>query len=291
MSMPPVEVGLAAGCGTGVAAGLWLLASAGTPVLLRLRARRHSGRTPLSAQARTVRLTGAVVAGLSVGVLTGWPVAAALAALAVVAAPSLLAEGRAGAVETARVEALASWADMLRDTLSAGAGLEQTIRATAPIAPEPIRVDVLALATSLTDGARLSDALGTFADRVDDPAADLIAAALRFAAAGQGRHLADLLDRLATAARGQAALRLRAAATRARIRTSTRVIVITTLVMAIGLTLFSPAFVAPYSSATGQLVLAAVGGIWAISFAWLARMGRITRPDRILTGAPARSSG
>jgi len=276
------SVVLAAGCGLGVAAGLWLVVSAGTPVWTRLRVRKQSG---LSAQARTVRLVGAVGAGLAVGVLTGWPVAAALDALAVLAAPSLLAESRAGTAETARVEALAGWADMLRDTLAAGAGLEQTIRATAPIAPDPIRAEVLALAAAVQDGARLVDALGAFADRVDDPAADLIVAALRFAAAGQGRHLADLLDRLATAARGQAALRLRAAATRARIRTSTRVIVVTTMAMALGLTLFSPAFVAPYSTLTGQLVLAAVGALWAAAFVWLSRMGRITRPTRILTGA------
>ncbi|SNQ49880.1 Flp pilus assembly protein TadB [Frankia canadensis] len=284
VSVTSGPVALAAGCGLGVAAGLWLVVSAGMPVWMRLRARRQPGGG-LSAQARTVRLVGAVGAGLAVGVLTGWPVAAALAALAVLAAPSLLAESRVGTAETARVEALAGWADMLRDTLAAGAGLEQTIRATAPIAPDPIRVDVLTLAAAVQDGARLVDALGAFADRVDDPAADLIVAALRFAAAGQGRHLADLLDRLATAARGQAALRLRAAATRARIRTSTRVIVVTTMAMALGLTLFSPAFVAPYSTLTGQLVLAAVGALWAAAFVWLSRMGRITRPTRILTGA------
>ncbi|MCK9922182.1 type II secretion system F family protein [Frankia sp. AgPm24] len=289
MSVPSAGIGLAAGCGTGVAAGLWLLVTAGTPAWVRLRARR--GRRTLSAPARTVRLAAAVGAGLTVGVVTGWPVAAALAALACLAAPSLLAEGQAGAAETARVEALASWADMLRDTLAAGAGLEQTIRATAPIAPAPIRAEVLTLAAALTGGARLTDALDVFADQLDDPAADLIAAALRFAAAGQGRHLGDLLDRLATAARGQAALRLRAAATRARIRTSTRVIVITTLVMAGGLVLFSPAFVAPYSTVTGQLVLAVIGALWAAAFVWLARMGRITRDPRILTGPAARSSG
>lgn len=288
VSVASGPVMLAAGCGLGVAAGLWLVVSAGTPVWTRLRARKQSG---LSAQARTVRLVGAVGAGLAVGVLTGWPVAAALAALAVLAAPSLLAESRAGTAETARVEALAGWADMLRDTLAAGAGLEQTIRATAPIAPDPIRVDVLALAAAVQDGARLVDALAGFADRVDDPAADLIVAALRFAAAGQGRHLADLLDRLATAARGQAALRLRAAATRARIRTSTRVIVVTTLAMALGLTLFSPAFVAPYSTLTGQLVLAAVGALWAAAFVWLSRMGRISREPRILTSATPGAGG
>ncbi len=280
---------VAVGCGLGVAGGLWLLGSAGSPLWARLREQRPAGRR-LAAPARTVRLAAAVGAGLGVGVVTGWPVAAALAALAVLAAPTMLAEGRAGATEIARVEALASWADMLRDTLAAGAGLEQTIRATAPIAPEPIRAEVLALAAALQDGARLDDALAGFADTVDDPAADLIVAALRLAAAGQARHLAELLGRLATAARGQAALRLRAAAARARIRTSTRVIVVTTLLMAAGLTLFSPAFVAPYSTATGQLVLAAVGAIWAGAFVWLARMGRFTRPERILTRSPTRTS-
>ena len=42
---------------------------------------------------------------------------------------------------------------------------------------------------------------------------------------------------------------------------------------------------APYDSATGQLVLVLVGGVFATAFVWLARMTRPAQVDRFLTKA------
>ncbi|WP_285224241.1 type II secretion system F family protein [Frankia sp. Mgl5] len=280
---------LAVGCGTGCGIGLWLAGTGTAPFTAAARAwagRRIGG---LSRQARAARTLGAVAAAIVVGLLTGWPVAAALAALAVVILPGLLTSGRAEQAHTDRVEAIAVWTEMLRDTLAGAAGLEQAIRATAPITPSPIRAEVVQLATALDAGTRLPDALAEFADAVDDPTADLVVAALVMAATRQARHLADLLGRLAAAARDQTALRLRTAASRARIRTSTRVIATTTLAMAFGLVVLSPAFVEPYDSAAGQIMLLAVAALFAAGLTWLSRMGRTPTSGRILTRLPARS--
>ena len=66
-------------------------------------------------------------------------------------------EDRAHAALVARVEAIAGWAEMLRDTIAAAAGLEQAIAATAPLAPPPIRDEVVMLAARL-ERERLSTA-------------------------------------------------------------------------------------------------------------------------------------
>ena len=81
-----------------------------------------------------------------VGAATGWPVAALLAAAACWGAPALLADPRAQAALTAKVEAVAAWAEMLRDTMAGAAGLEQAIVASAPVVPPSIRREVATLA-------------------------------------------------------------------------------------------------------------------------------------------------
>ncbi|KPM50421.1 hypothetical protein ACG83_40225 [Frankia sp. R43] len=284
MSTNSAGLVLALGCGAACGVGLWLAGTGSAPAASALRraAARRAG-DGLSPQARHARTAGAVAAAVGVGLLTGWPVAASLAALTVLLAPGLLAASRTEKTQTARVEAIAVWTEMLRDTLAGAAGLEQAIRATAPLAPLPIRVEVLTLAASLDSGTRLPDALVVFADELDDPTADLVVAALVMAASRQARQLADLLGRLAAAAHDQTALRLRTLAGRARIRTATRVIATITLVMAFGLILLSPAFVEPYDSAAGQLVLLGVAGLFAGGLVWLSRMGRAPADPRILT--------
>ena len=55
-----------------------------------------------------------------------------------------------------------------------------------------------------------------------------------------------------------------------------------TVVMALGLLLLNPSYVAPYREATGQLVLGAVVGIFAVGFAWLRRLAEFRPPGRFL---------
>jgi Flp pilus assembly protein TadB len=170
---------------------------------------------------------------------------------------------------------------MLRDTIAGAAGLEQAITATAPLAPPPIRDDVVLLAARL-ERERLAPALRAFADDVADPTCDLVVAALVLAAEHQAHRLGELLGSLAQAARDQATMRLRVEAGRARTRTSVRVIVGVTVGLAFTLALLNQSYLDPYDSALGQLVLLCVGGAFAAGFVWLARMTRPVRPQRFL---------
>lgn len=226
-----------------------------------------------------IALGAAVIAGL----FTGWPVAAVLAGAGCWFLPALVGRDTTTKAEIGRIEAIAAWAEMMRDTLSAAAGLEQAVLATATAAPAPIREEVAAMADAIGRGARLEDALKLFAQELADPTADLIVAALILSSRQQARHLAEVLGELAAATRAQAGLRMRTAADRARTRTSVRLIVGTVLSIAVGLILFNRAYLSPYNTAVGQLVLLLVAGMFGFSMIWLAKIAKGRAPARFFT--------
>lgn len=272
-------VPLAGLCGLGVACGLLLVwhgiraprtgATTGSP---RRRHRKHRGPW----------LCAAVAAGLMAAVITSWPVGGLLTAVAVWSLPQVLNAGTVDRQRVDLIEGVASWAEMLRDTLAAAAGLEQAITATAHTAPAAVRPHIQRLAADLDRGERLAPSLRRTADELEDPSADLVLAALILASEQQARLLAPLLGELAASARAQVEMRQRVDASRARTRTTLRVVVTTTLCFSGGLALFNPAFLAPYDSATGQLVLLAFGALFAVAFSWLRRIAQIEEPERFL---------
>lgn len=275
------------GLGTGV--GL-LLVITGWCVRESPKPQRVTGRErPGGGDRRLVRLVTAVAVGVVTGVVTGWVVGAVLAALACWALPPVLGRDPRQARQIARIEAIATWTEMLRDTLAAAAGLEQAILATAPLAPTAIRPQISDLATRLGHGERLASSLRTLAGQLADPTADLVIASLVLAAEHQARQLGELLSSLAQAAREQASLRMRVQAGRARTQTSVRVIVGTTLGFATAMVLLDRAYLAAYDSLTGQVVLLVVGALFTAGFAWLARIATVPEPTRFFATTPGES--
>ncbi|WP_170323817.1 type II secretion system F family protein [Cryptosporangium phraense] len=280
--------------GAGIGLGIVLVAAGLTvpPATEYGRARRqerdaNGGLLSPSERASQWRRAAVVfTGGLLAALLTRWPVAGLLAGTAIWFAPAVLGPDRATTRAVARAEAIATWAEMLRDTLLAAAGLEQALLATAPAVPAPIHTEVAALAARIRAGQRLPDALRAAADDFADPAADLVLAALLLAAEHQARQLGPLLSDLAEATRQQATVQLRQAAERARTRTSVRVITATTLAMAAGLVVLNRTYLQPYDTASGQLVLAAVGGLFAAGFWWLTRLAHPPAPTRHLALSP-----
>jgi hypothetical protein len=77
-------------------------------------------------------------------------------------------------------------------------------------------------------------------------------------------------------------MRLRVEAGRARTRTSVKVIVGATTAVVVGLALVNRGYLAPYDTATGQLVLTLVGAVFTAAFVWLSRMTRPASVERFL---------
>jgi tight adherence protein B len=246
-----------------------------------------SSRQVAGADRLLVRIAAAVGAGVLVAALTGWPVGALLAAAGAWVLPSMTGAKVDREASLAKVEGIAAWAEMLRDTMAAAGGLEQSILASATVAPPAIRQEVQSLALRL-ERQRLTPALRAFAEELDDPTADLVVAALVLAADKSPKRLGDLLGSLASAARSEVSMRLRVDAGRARTRTSVRVVTISTTAFALGLLVLNRGYLSPYDTALGQVVLALVGGLFAGAFWWLAQSSKVDAGERFLRGAAER---
>lgn len=243
------------------------------------------GRLPVSWRSGR-RLALAGLAGAVTAALTAWPVAGVLTTLGALTLPGLLGPDTQTACRTEQMEALATWTEMLRDTLSAAAGLEQAVLATADIPPAALEKELHTLASSLREGRPLHEALEEFAQQIEDPLADVVVTALAVAARKQASQLAALLGELAESVREQVAMRQRIAAGRASVRTGVRVTVTVTLGMALGLVVLNRPYLDPFDTITGQGVLALAGALFALSFTWLNGISRIEEPARLITLTP-----
>ncbi len=247
------------------------------PTRVRLR-----GRTDPATVRRAAVALGVGVVAL---VVTRWPMALPLGAMAVLGTAGL--GGRPTAPVIAKLEATATWTEMLRDTLAAASGLTQALVATASIAPLAVRDAVRLLATRISSGVSLEGALRSFAIDLDDPAGDVVVAALLLAATERAQRLSDLLGALAGATREEVAMREAVEASRASARTAVRTITGFSFALVGLMAVFARPYLSPYRSVEGQAVLGVVGmlfgvGLWAMSL-----MVRPQRLPRLFNGAVA----
>lgn len=224
-------------------------------------------------------LTLATAGGLLVGVVTGWPVAGAAVGVGVLVGPAALGGAAARRREMARAEAIATWAEMIRDTMAGAAGLEESLIHTATVAPDAIRPELERFARALRHRP-LDEALADLAAELDHPSADLLVAALTAAARLEARDVGGLLSRLAEAIRGDVRMRARVEVGRARIRTSARIAIATTVATVIFLYLFAGQLLDAYDQPAGQAWLAVVAGVFFGAGWLLHRYSLLQVPDR-----------
>ena len=229
-----------------------------------------------------LRGAAALAAGIVALIATGWLVAAAGVALLVFSWRGLsgaASERRA----LARLEALATWTESLRDTIAGAVGLEQAIPASLRVAAPALADPLARLVDRLHIRVPMADALLRFADDLDDPGADLIIAALVINARLRGPGLRDLLGSLSGSVREELDMRRKVTADRRSTRRSVQIVVCVSVGMALGLAMLDHAFLAPYDDWLGQLVLLVVVGIYAAGIIWLRRLARFEAPQRLLT--------
>ena len=259
--------------------------SAGVLALVVLRSgdRPRATRRPTADPGRGVRLAGAVAAALIVLAASGWVVAAI-----VVAAGCWYAIGTwqrrdvGGVSDVQRIDALASWIENLRDVLIAGDQPIGAINATVATCPAAIRPQVRRLAAGLgrQDPATV---FRRFADDIDDPLGDLVAAGLLIAVQ-RGARTAAVLGSLAEQARRQADRRRLVEAERAPIQREVTLLTVIMGSLVLGLLVFGRSeYLAPYDTAGGQLFLGAVLAIYSVLLLRVQRLARFPKPSRFLT--------
>ena len=225
----------------------------------------------------------ALFAGLIVALVTRWPVAA-LAAIGAGWYVPLPGRRRAGRELDARTEAIALWTEMLRDGIGTARGLEGVLVATAASAPLPIRTEVQQMAQRLTYEP-LAVVLHQLGNDLAHPIGDLVVTALELASTAGSRHVRAVLEDLASAAYTEASMHRRVEVARQRPRTAMHTVAGIVAGFVALLLIFSQAYLQPYSSALGQLVLVIVAAYWGVGFWWMARMSRITTTERFLDAA------
>lgn len=266
----------------GGTAGLGVMIAMGAFAPSRSLGARRRRPLPRVTSAHVLTVAASLGAGILILVATRWPVAGLAAAGAVAAGPVAIRRRGSAAREIAKVEAIATWTEQLRDNLAAAGGLQSALGAAAEAAPLPIAGPVERLAARL-EYERLSTALRKFGAEVDHPAVDFVVAALVISTEHRSRHLGPLLGRLAATARDEATLRRRIWVSRARARTSMKVVAAIVPTMLGALVLLDRRYLSAYDTVGGQVALAVVLGVFLAAFMVMGRMSRIEMPARFMT--------
>lgn len=270
-------------CGIGIGAGLCLTYAAVNPAPPKTGDHVITRAGKLSPRRTALALAGTAI----VYTATGWITAVPLTLAGAWFLPALLGRDRQHESELAVLDAIGTFTEMLRDTLSAASGLNQALTVSCRHAPAALHPAAGELARDIeAHDTSTREALHAFADRINDPTCDLVALALAAASEHPTRDLAGMLTSLAATAREQAAMRTRTMVAQARTRTAIRMITATTVGLAAILLIVDRAYLANYDSFVGQLVLLWVGGIFALALHWLKSLATVPQPQRLWAAQP-----
>ncbi len=232
-----------------------------------------------------VRLVGATALGLLVFVMSSWVVPGI-----VVGAGTFWAIGgwqrrqRTTDAEIARLDALASWIENVRDVLMAGEQPVGAITSTVGACPPVIRPHVRRLAAGL--GRQDPDIVfRRFADDLDDPLADLVAAGLSIAIR-RGARTVPVLTALAEQTRQQVDRRRLVEAERAPTRREVQALTLIMGALVLGLLVFGRSdYLDAYDESSGQVFLGASLAGYAALIVRVQKLAAFPRPGRFLTSS------
>jgi len=236
--------------------------------------RDHRTRRVLHLAARGRRAGLALAVGAAGLALTGWVVAAVGGAILGWALPRWLSARRGGRERVARGEAIAEAAARLRDAVRAGAGVPEAFAGLGSHGPSRLRPAFRQAALDLRLGG-LPRALEGVRERLDDPLGDLLIRALLVADRTGGRHLSQVLDDLAEAARRQATTLREVRAHQARNRFTAAIVSAAPVALLLAIRQVNPGYLAPYETPAGQLVLAVVLALIALGYLAMSRVARL----------------
>ena len=249
------------------------------------------GMSAGSARGLAVRFAVALGAALLILLVSGWAIPALVVGLgAFWVVGALQRRDRSTASEIERLDALASWIENVRDVLMAGEQPIGAINATVASCHLVIRPYVRRLAAGL--GRQEPEVVfRRFADDIDDPVADLVAAGLSIAIR-RGARTVPVLTSLAEQTRQQVDRRRLVEAERAPTRREVQALTLIMSVLIVGLLVFGRSeYLDSYDTVGGQAFLAVALALYAALIVRVQRLAAFPRPSRFLTSAASASSG
>lgn len=243
--------------------------------------RRRQGGLVLT---RRDKLMGAAALGVGfvLAVLTGWLVLMLLLPAVAILMPRLLGGEGPNKQRIERLAALEEWTRTLNGMLGSTAGMTEALTSTLRSCPQPIRPEVERLVTRLQVGRRADDALRAFADDLDDPVGDLIAATLILGATQSGSGLRSILNSMAAEVAKEVSIRRTIEAERAGPAREVRIL---TVLVVGGMTAFIgfSDFGSGYATPVGQAVLVGVIVAFFACLMWIKWLSIPTPEPRFLT--------
>ncbi len=247
------------------------------------------GQAPKSKMSTTdirelaVRFLGAAIVGLLIFVVSGWVLPGLVVSIgALWAIRNYQRRDRTSDAEIARLDALASWIENVRDVLMAGEQPVGAISSTVGACPPIIRPHIRRLAAGLS---RQDPDLvfRRFADDLDDPLADLVAAGLAIAIR-RGARTVPVLTALAEQTRQAVDRRRLIEAERAPTRREIQALTLIMSTLVILLMVFGrSSYLDSYDTTTGQIVLGTLIGAYALLLVRVQKLAAFPRPGRFLS--------
>lgn len=238
-----------------------------------------------------VRFAAAIGVALLVLAMSGWLLPSIVLGVgAFAAAAGWQRRDREGSAEIERLDALASWIENVRDVLIAGEQPIGAITSTVSACPPIIRPQVRRLAAGL--GRQDPEIVfRRFADDIDDPLGDLVAAGLAIAIR-RGARTVPVLTALAEQTRQQVDRRRLIEAERAPTRREVQALTVIMGALVVLLLVFGRShYLDAYGTPGGQLFLGVMLAGYVALIVRVQKLARFPRPDRFLTatrpGGPA----
>ncbi len=222
------------------------------------------------------------VAGWLAWILAGWPVFAAFVAGCGWVSVDLRLAKRRRLATMERVEAVASFAETLRDLTASGSGLREAIRLAARVAPAAIFEEAAELAAGL-QRQQPAPVLAKFADDLGLPESDLVVHSLLVAIGREGGSVSEVLTGAAEGARERAAMLREVEAGRARTSSEAKTISVVSALIVFVCVAMGGSLVEPYETIGGQLVLAVVLAMFGGAGMNMYRLAQFKPTGRVVT--------
>lgn len=238
-------------------------------------------RTQRNAEALVAWFAAAFVGASVMWAWTSWPVGGLWVFAGIMSVPLLRGDRHNANDEIAKVEAIATWTEQIRDTMNASAGLQQSLVATARNGPIVIKTELADFARRAPRGD-LSGALRQLGLDLDHPSADLVIAGLRSATELDAGRLVPLLSRLASSIRDEAQMRVRIEVSRARVRTSMKIVGFFVSLTVMLMIVAGRDLLMGYQTALGQIWLLVVGGVVVLAVWSTRKLAHVPQPERFV---------